>query len=819
MSRLKRLFSYLVNPRSGHWMVTDENEDIAPRKVPWKGILNPPFVLGVIIMTLLVIVVWFGPRFASYDPYITSRSTPSYYDVENGVMVRPPFDPSPEYLLGTDRFGNDILSLIFFGARVTIISCLYITAGRILLGLILGGIAGWTEGSWFDRLIQRMSAVISSIPLLLSAMLMIMALDIQKGVWVFVVSLSVLGWTEIAQLVRSEFIRIRGMLYIEAAEALGMTRLQIVIRHALPNVLSYLLSISFLEMGSILLIMAELGFLGLFVGGGSRFRSDPFSPVIIQISEIPEWGALVAQGTPNLRTYPYMVLGPAMAFFISILGLNAFGEGLRRIFDRWPFSTAFILKKRMLVITGAFIAVSAIIFQMTNASVSYQQVAEAFHEDSAVARYEELKIFNNIARESQANPVMDYIIAKAKEYNIQHGWSETLTSTYYYPIETTLVKPVAEPLFSAGIKGNYHYLKEFAFLSEGCAGSGYGSGQIIFFNGGIEDLGIEQKREFRGKVILTLEEFYNPEFAQAAALQGVEGILIVTQKQPPLTSQFEIPSAENAKQCLGEDIPVYLITNAVAKRITAQSRQDWDQLIFRALEERVSLDLDVRAVLDLQLSEPETVSVPNLIGFIGGYDIDHADEILVIYTSFDGLGLSEFDQGLVPEDDLAKIALLLEIMHTWNDHKLDPRRSVQFVIWGGEGIEGPYLDMIYGLFEKNRLAAKVPTNMNPYVNTNPVKPAYWVEIGDLSNYPATMAYSDQSNQLMSAVFRQAAQAANLNIDAVISLNEAVNSDLPSLFIWEDTRSTPTAVPDTENFSRKGIVINRALIQLVRDMRE
>ncbi len=427
MKTLKRLFSYLINPRSGFWKFSESSEDIEPRKVPWKGILNPPFVLGSIIVIGLVIIVWFGPRFASYDPYITSRTTPTYYDVVNKVMVKPPFDPSPEYLLGTDRFGNDILSLILFGARVTIISCLYITAGRVLLGLILGGISGWTEGSWFDNLIMRMSAVISSVPLLLSAMLMILALDIQKGVWVFVVSLSLLGWTEISQLVRGEFIRIKEMLYIEAAEALGMTRLQIVIRHALPNVLSFLLSVSFLEMGAILLIMAELGFLGLFVGGGSRFNADPFSPVIIQISEIPEWGALVAQGTPYLRTYPYMVLGPALAFFISILGLNSFGEGLRRIFDRWPFSTAFILKKRMLLVTAAFITLSVVIFQMTNASVSYQQVAEAFHEDSVVARYEELKIYNNIARETQDSPVVDYIIEKIKEYDIQHGWSETLT--------------------------------------------------------------------------------------------------------------------------------------------------------------------------------------------------------------------------------------------------------------------------------------------------------------------------------------------------------------------------------------------------------
>ncbi|MCD6425603.1 MAG: hypothetical protein J7L35_08845, partial [Anaerolineales bacterium] len=339
------------------------------------------------------------------------------------------------------------------------------------------------------------------------------------------------------------------------------------------------------------------------------------------------------------------------------------------------------------------------------------------------------------------------------------------------------------------------------------------------FNGGINDLTIEQKEDFRGKIILTLEEIYSPEYAQDAALIGVEGILVVTQEQPPLTSQFEVPSVPDGDLCLVDDIPVYLITNAVAKRIAAQAQRDWDLLRFQALEEKVALDLGVWAVLDIQLSEPKTVSVPNMIGFIGGYDIDHADEILVIYTSFDGLGLSEYDQQQVPEDDLAKIAVLLEIMHTWNDNKVDPRRSVQFVIWGGEGVEGPYYDMIYGLFEKNKLTAKVPTNMNPYMNTNPVKPALWVEIGDLSNYPATMAYSDQSTQFMSRIFSQAAQAANLKIESAISYNSPVNSSLPTILIWEDTRNTHTANPDPENYVQKGVVINRTLIQLVRDMRD
>jgi hypothetical protein len=555
--------------------------------------------------------------------------------------------------------------------------------------------------------------------------------------------------------------------------------------------------------------MAELGFLDVYIGGASKFTSDPYYPVIILISKIPEWGALVAQGTPYLRGLPFMALGPAIAYFISILGLNAFGEGIRRIFDRWPLSMAFILKKRMLLVIAAFIGISALIFQMTNATVSYQKLAESFNADSVVARYEEMKIYNHISPEPVENPLISYITEKITEYDIQRGYSGTVGATYYYPAETTLVKPVAEPVFRVGSRSDFYYLNEFSFLAEGCAGSGYGTGQIILINAAISDLPNDQRKELRGKIILTWEELYNLDFAQAAALQGAEGILVVTQQQPPLKSQFEVSGDPNEDHCLVDEIPVYLITNSVAKRIAAQANQDWDVIMFQPLEEKSAKIMDLRAVLDLQLSEPTTVSVPNMIGFIGGYDMDHADEIMVIYTSFDGLGLSEYHQERVPDDDLAKIAVLLEIMRTWQDHNLDPRRSVQFVIWGGEGIEGPYNDLLYSLFEKNKLSAKVPSRS--------VKPALWVEIGDLSFYPATMVYSEESSDFMIDIFQQAGKATDIQFEKVITKNRLVNIDLPGIYIYEIRDGTHTAVLDINLFIQKGIVINRALIQLVRDM--
>ncbi len=816
MNFLKRIFSYLVNPRSGIWRFTADQDEIEPRKVPWKGIFNLPFVLGSLIVIFLIVVVWFGPKFASYDPYITSRSVPTYYDFENKELVSPPFSPSSIYPLGTDRFGNDILSLLFYGARVTLISCLYITAGRVLLGLILGGLAGWYEGSRMDRIVMRTSAVIASIPLLLSAMLMILALDIHKGVWVFVVSLSILGWTEIAQIVRGEFIRIKEMLYVDAARALGLTRMQIIIRHALPNVLSYLMSISFLEMGSVLLIMAELGFLGLFVGGGSRWMSDPLNPVIIQISEIPEWGAMVAQGTPYIRTYPYMVMGPAAAFFIAIVGLNAFGEGLRRIFDRWPFSTAFILKKRMVLVIAAFVAVSIFIFQKTNAQVSYQQVANSFSEEGALTRLEELKIYNSITRDDDS-PVVDYLIDKMKEYDVQPGWSETLTSTYYYPISVEIVRPTQEPHLVVGTRGYFNFQNEFAFLTEGCAGSGVQQADLMIL-GGRDHSGPETFEPAQGRIVLMLEDNVDLGTIRTAARSGVEGMLLISDQEPPLDSQYQVHPERAESSCPEGEIPVFRITQATARRIAAEARLDWDVLGRQIEEENFKLDLDLETVLSLDLSEPELVTVPNVVGFIGGYDFDHADEIVVIYTTFDGLGLSEFGQQKIPEDDLDRTAALLEIMKTWHDNKLDPRRSVQFVIWGGEGLEEPFYQMIYGLFEKNKLAAKVPTNMNPYINTNPVKPAIWIELGDLSSETGTLAYSLQSADYLQQIFKQAARATNVEVEPGFPSRGGVNSGLPQLYIWEEAPQTPTAVPDNQNFAQKGVVLNRTLIQLLRDMK-
>ena len=147
---------------------------------------------------------------------------------------------------------------------------------------------------------------------------------------------------------------------------------------------------------------------------------------------------------------------------------------------------------------------AVVIFQMTNASVSYQQVAESFDQESVLARFEELKIYNDIARDTSPSPVMEYTIMKMKEYNIQHGYTEVLASNYFFPAEIELVKPLELPVLEVGSNSVYQYQNEFSFLNGGCAGSGSVAGEVFFFTGEYSNLNILERRALKDNILLTL---------------------------------------------------------------------------------------------------------------------------------------------------------------------------------------------------------------------------------------------------------------------------------------------------------------------------
>ena len=246
---LKEIGDRILNPKSGldRLYRSEEEADNLPagsapagargRLRPRDVIFNVPLVIGTLIVLGLFLMVLFGPRWAPKNPYIAGQHIVPHYDFAKEEYISPPLPPSAEFPLGTDRWGNDLLSLLMHAARNTLVACSFITMVRVALGLILGGIAGWNEGGSSDQMIMGVIGIITSVPTLISSMILIFALDIRRGLPVFIVALSLIGWAEIAQYIRSEFLVLRKMPYIEGAHATGLTGLGIAVRHVVPNVL------------------------------------------------------------------------------------------------------------------------------------------------------------------------------------------------------------------------------------------------------------------------------------------------------------------------------------------------------------------------------------------------------------------------------------------------------------------------------------------------------------------------------------------------------------------------------------------------------
>ncbi len=223
----------------------------------WRVVFgNPSFVAGSLLVVAFIGMILFGPSLTEASPYQTHS-----IELIEGQIQSPPFAPSGIFPWGTDSIGRDMQALVLAGARQTLTLAFVATIARLLLGTVLGIIAGWWQESWIDRLINALISVWAAFPETIFAMLLILALGIQKGRSVFIITLCVVGWGQIAQYVRSQVISQKPELYIEAARSVGARVLQILTRHTLPYLMPSLLVTFALEMGGVLMLLSELGFL------------------------------------------------------------------------------------------------------------------------------------------------------------------------------------------------------------------------------------------------------------------------------------------------------------------------------------------------------------------------------------------------------------------------------------------------------------------------------------------------------------------------------------------------------------------------------
>ncbi len=261
---------------------------------------NPVLVIGCIFVLFIIFIAIFGPLFCHHD----------YSKIDYKLKCIP---PCAEYPFGTDSSGRCILCRILHGAHISIGVGLSVVLLGAIIGIIIGIISGYVGGT-VDFIIMRVVEVILAFPGTIFALAVLGTIG--SGIFNQIIAMTLVRWAHYARFVRTETIRVMNSEYIEAATALGNSRLRIALKYVIPNIISRVLVMISISIGPAILAGAALSYLGL----GAQIPS-------------PEWGLLVSGGKEFIRTAPWITLFPGIMTAFTALAFNLAGEGLGDLLD------------------------------------------------------------------------------------------------------------------------------------------------------------------------------------------------------------------------------------------------------------------------------------------------------------------------------------------------------------------------------------------------------------------------------------------------------------------------------------------------------
>lgn len=294
----------------------------------WGRLLrNKASMVGLFIIVFFIFLAAFASVIAPKNPL----------QINSGKrFLPPPFYTSgstntkadPQFLLGTDSLGRDVLSRTIYGARVSMVVGFIPTIIIILLGTTIGMIAGYVGGRT-DNILMRLTDVIYAFPDLLFFIIVMVALretflgQLMNGLILLFAALAIVNWVGVARLIRGQVLSIKQKEYIEAARCIGVKDIRIMFRHILPNSLGPLIVSAAFQIPGLIITEAILGYLGI----GLRPATDATSFFITS------WGSLMLDGQSAINAQPFLLLAPAICVALIVLAFTFLGDGLRDALD------------------------------------------------------------------------------------------------------------------------------------------------------------------------------------------------------------------------------------------------------------------------------------------------------------------------------------------------------------------------------------------------------------------------------------------------------------------------------------------------------
>ncbi|MEO2216895.1 ABC transporter permease subunit [Chromobacterium vaccinii] len=274
---------------------------------PWRDarvrfLRNKAAVVSLVILSLITVSCIFGPMLLPHG----------YADTDwDAISLAPTFQNL--HLFGTDELGRDLLVRSLIGGRISLMVGALATIAAVLIGVIWGATAGFLGGK-VDNAMMRVVDMMYAVPYLLIAILMVTLLG--REFYLVVLTITVLGWMDMARVVRGQTLAIRSKEYIEAAHAIGVSTPTIIFRHIVPNLLGIVVIYTTVTVPGVILTESVLSFLGLGV-------QEPMT----------SWGVLIGDGTKAMESQPWMLLFPAGMLSLTLYCANYIGDGLRDALD------------------------------------------------------------------------------------------------------------------------------------------------------------------------------------------------------------------------------------------------------------------------------------------------------------------------------------------------------------------------------------------------------------------------------------------------------------------------------------------------------
>ncbi|OBI20329.1 peptide ABC transporter permease [Mycobacterium sp. E2462] len=277
-------------PRAGFWRDT------------WRRLRGRPKFVGAAVLIVAIVAV-------AAVPSLFTGADPAYADPSQSLLPA-----SRAHWFGTDLQGHDVYARTIYGARASVTVGLGAALIVFVVGGALGALAGF-YGGWLDSVISRVTDVLFALPLLLAAIVLMQVLH-HRTVWTVIAILALFGWPQVARIARGEVLAVRASDYVLAAKALGMSRFQILLRHAVPNALGPVIAMATIALGSFIVTEATLSYLGVGL---------PTSVV--------SWGGDINLAQTRLRAGSPILFYPAGALAVTVLAFMMLGDGLRDALD------------------------------------------------------------------------------------------------------------------------------------------------------------------------------------------------------------------------------------------------------------------------------------------------------------------------------------------------------------------------------------------------------------------------------------------------------------------------------------------------------